>query len=111
MICRPLPQQLSNWTGICNLIGGRTGEMIDGDIANGVAAGLNGMHLNLGQSLQNIWHIFELRPVELNVLAGGEMTVALVPTLGNHCQLCHLKAVERTIRDSHAQHISMQLQI
>ena len=45
MIRRPLADQLGDGAGIGNFIGGGPCEMIGCDIANGVATGLNGMHL------------------------------------------------------------------
>ena len=37
------------------------------------------MHLDIGQSAENVGRVLELDPVELDVLARGEMAVALVP--------------------------------
>ena len=54
------------------------GQMIGGGIADAVAAGLDRMHLDLGEFGQNIRHLLELGPVELEVLARGEMPVAAV---------------------------------
>ena len=43
----PLPDQFGHGAGIGDFIGGGTGEMVGGDVAYGVAAGLDGMHPDL----------------------------------------------------------------
>ena len=52
--------------------------MIGGDVADAVARGLDGVHLDLGQRGQDVRHVLELDPVELDVLARREMAVAAV---------------------------------
>ncbi len=51
-------------------------------IADAIAAGLNGVHFHAGQIGQDIRGILQFRPIELNVLAGGEVTIALVILFG-----------------------------
>ena len=85
--------------------------MICCDISDGVATGLNGMHLHVRQSLQDVGHVLEFWPVKLDILPCGEMAIAFVPTLGNHRKLVHLAAVDGAIGNGYAQHVGMQLQI
>ena len=108
---RPLPQQLGDGPRIGDLVGGSTGPMIGGDIADAVAGSLDGMHLDFGQGCENVGGVLELDPVELDVLAGGEMAVAPVPSLGDHRELAHLPRRQRAIGNGDAQHIGMKLQI
>ena len=106
-----MADQFGHWAGIGHLIGAGPCEMIGSDIADRIAAGLDRMHAHIGQGLQHGGHIFEFWPVILDILARGEMAIALVPPLRDHRQLAHLAAVQRPIGDRHAQHIGMQLQI
>ena len=69
------------------------------------------MHGDIGQRVKHLRDIVELGPVELNVLAGGEVAVALVPGFGDQGQLAHLPTVERAVGDGHAQHVGMQLKV
>ena len=81
MQARPLAQQLGDRPRIGQLVGRRTRPVIGRHIADAVAGGLDGMHLDLGQRGEDVGRVFELDPVELDVLAGGEMAVAAVPLL------------------------------
>ena len=87
---RPLADQLGGRARILNFIRCRTGKMVGCDITDAVARRLNGVHLHLSQRLQNIRHVREFRPVELQVLACGEVAIATVPLIRNHGQLAHL---------------------
>ena len=49
MEARPLAQHLGHRARIGDLVGGGAGPMIGGDIADAVAGGLDGMHLDLGK--------------------------------------------------------------
>ena len=75
---RPLAEQLAIGPGIDDFVGGYAGKVVARDVAHAVAAGLDRVHLDRGQLGQDIGHIFESRPVELDVLARGEVTVASV---------------------------------
>ena len=60
---------------------------------------------------QDVGHVAELRPVELDVLPRGEVAVALVPALGDHRELPQLHRVQRAVGDGDAQHVGVQLQV
>ena len=47
VIRRPLPEQLSGRAGIGDLVSGRAGEMVGGDVANTVPGGLDRVHLHV----------------------------------------------------------------
>ena len=97
--------------GILDLVGGGAGEMVGGDIAHAIAAGLDGMHLHAGQLGKNVGHVHQLDPVELDILAGGEMAEALVIFARDMGQLAHLARRQGAIGHRDAQHIGVQLQI
>ena len=107
----PLPDQFGHGARIGDFIRGGTGEMVGGHVADGVAAGLDGVHVHLGQRVQHIGDIAQLGPVVLDVLARGEMAVALIPFGSDIGQLVHLAAAERAIGNGHPQHIGVQLQV
>ena len=69
------------------------------------------MQANFSQRVEHVGDVIELGPVVLDVLAGREMAIALVPAVSQFGQLVHLGAVERAIGNGHPQHVSMQLQI
>ena len=50
----PLPQKLRHGAGIGDLVGGGAREVVGGDVADGVAAGLYGMQVGIGQSVQHV---------------------------------------------------------
>ena len=111
MVGRPLADQLGRRARILDLVGRGAGEMVGGDVADAVAAGLDRVHVDVGQRLEDVRHVPELRPVELDVLPRGEVAVALVPALGDHRQLPQLQRVQRAVRDGDAQHVGVQLQV
>src|SRR3546814_20633753 len=53
----------------------------------------------------------QLVPIVRNSRAGSKMAIAAVICAGDMAKLPHLVAAERAIRNGHAQHIGMQLQI
>ena len=111
MISGPLAQKLRRGAGVFDFIGGSARKMVCGDVAHAVARGLNGVHFHIGQRRKNGGHILQHRPVVLDVLARGEMAIALVIGVSDHCQLPHLARRKRAVGNGHAQHIGVQLQI
>ena len=69
------------------------------------------MHFHLGQLGQDVGHGFQRRPVELQILAGGEVAVATVVSAGNVRQLAHLARGQHAVGHRHAQHRRMALHI
>src|SRR5690554_4641520 len=74
----PLADDLAPGARIDDLVSRNTGELVRRGIADTVAAGLDGVHLDLGQLFQNVGHVFQVRPVQLDILARGDVRVALV---------------------------------
>ncbi len=111
MIGRPLAQQFGSRARVLDLVSSSPGEMVSGNVANAIAGSLDGVHANIGQGIQHVRHILQQRPVELDILAGGKMAVALVPFVGDVSELAHFGRIEGTIGNGDPQHIGMKLQI
>ena len=62
------------------------------------------MHLHTGQLRQNVGHFLKDRPVELDILAGADVSVALVVVARNVCQLAYLGAAQQAVGHGDAQH-------
>ena len=107
----PLPQQFGIRAWIDQFVGRSARVMIRTDVADAVAAGLDGVHFHGCQIGQNIARFLQLDPVVLNVLAGGEMAIAAIILVRDIAQHMHLRAAQRAIGHRHAQHIGVQLQI
>ncbi len=69
------------------------------------------MHADAGEVGHGLGQLFELDPVELNVLPGGEMAVATVVAprdVGEHAQLLRR---QRAVWDRDAQHVGVELEV
>ena len=108
---RPLAYDLAIRTGVFQLIPGNTGKVVGSDIAYAVSAGLYCVHLYACKVGQYIRHGFQAGPVELDILPGAEMTVALVVFLRNMRQHAQLGGRQQSIGDRHAQHRRMSLDV
>jgi hypothetical protein len=75
---RPLAQDLAPDEGVDDLVGGDAGELVGGDVAERVARGLDRVHLHARQLGEDVGHLLEARPVELQVLARREVAVGAV---------------------------------
>jgi len=69
------------------------------------------MHLDRSQIGQDLRRVFQLEPVELNVLARAEMAIATVVSARDVRQLAYLCAARQTIRDGDAHHVAMHLHV
>ncbi len=108
---RPLPDRLAPHPRVVDLLGGGSGIGVGGGVADAVAAGLDGVHPDLGQLVQDIGRVAQLDPVELQVGAGREVAVALVVGARHMRQPAQLDAVQRSIGDGDPQHVGVQLQV
>ncbi len=86
----PLTQDLAVRTRIVQLIRRDAGEVIGGDVADAIAARLDRMHLHAGEVLEDIGHVLQLGPVELQILARREVAVALVVRARDERELAQL---------------------
>ncbi len=108
---RPLPQHLAPGPRILELVVGRRRERVGGDVAHAIAAGLDAMHLHLGQRGEDVGDIDELDPVELKVLPGGEVAVAAIEAPADHGELAQLARAQHAIRNGDAEHIGVKLEV
>ena len=69
------------------------------------------MHLDIGEQAEDGRHVAQLRPVELQVLARGEMAVAAVIALADQGELSELPRIQRAIGHGDPQHIGVELEI
>ena len=83
---RPLAQDLAPGTRVLQLVIGRGGIRVGGDVAHAIAARLDAMHLDLGEGGEHVGNVDQLHPVELEILPRGEMAVAAVPFAADHAR-------------------------
>ena len=107
----PLAQDLGIDPAIDDLVGGGADELVGGHVADAVAAGLKGVHVHFGQFAQDGGSVFQLDPVELEVLARGEVAVALVVFTADLGQLAELRRGQDAVGNGDAQHIGVKLEI
>ncbi|MCY1411251.1 hypothetical protein D9M71_266330 [compost metagenome] len=108
---RPLAEDFRQRARVQHLIRSHAGERLGGDVAHAVAGGLDRMHLDLGQLFENLRHLLQLDPVELDVLPRGEVAVATVVVAGDPRQRAQLPARQGAVGNCHAQHVRMLLQV
>ncbi len=106
-----LPDHLAPRARVDQLVGGSAGVLVGGDVADAFAAGLDRVHLDLGEIGQDVGRLVQLDPVVLDVLPGGEMAVAAVVLAGDVRQRVHLPRIERAVRDRHPQHVGVELKV
>ena len=106
---RPLANQLAPRARVFNFVSGRAGQMVGGDVAHAVSAGLNRMHANFGEARQNLRHIREFRPVELDVLARGKVAETSVKVARDFGEFAELRAAQHAVGNRHAQHVGVAL--
>jgi len=100
----PLADDFAPGARVDDFIRSHTGELVGGGVAQAVAAGLDRVHLHGGQFGENIRDVFQRWPVELHVLAGGNVGVALVVVAGDLGQGANLFGVQLAVRHGDAQH-------
>ncbi|MDT4841363.1 hypothetical protein FQZ97_752150 [compost metagenome] len=108
---RPLAEDFRQRARVQQFVGGHPGEGFGGDVAHAVAGGLDGVHLHLGQLLEDVRHLGKLDPVELDVLPGGEVAVAAVVLAGDARQAAQLVRRQGAVGDGHPQHVGVLLQV
>ena len=85
-----MPQDLGIGARVLDLVGGCASEMVRRHVADAVAGGLQGVHLDAGEFFENLRNVFQRRPVELDILARGEMAVTLVVAARDMGELAQL---------------------
>ena len=108
---RPLPEDFGVRTRIGDLVVGDAGVMVRGDVADAVARGLDRVHLDARELGEDVRRVLQRRPIELDVLPGGEMPVAAVVLARDLGELAHLTRAQRAVGHGDAQHVGMELEI
>ncbi len=107
----PLAQDFRIGTRIHDLVRRHAGQRIAGDVADAVAAGLDAVHVHVGQQVHHVGRGRQRDPVVLQVLTRGEVAVAAVMHAGDVGQLTQLATGQRAIRHGHPQHGRVALHI
>ena len=108
---RPLAQDFRVGSRIGDLVGSGTREVVGRDVADAVAGGLDGVHLDRGKVVEDRRNVGQGRPVELDVLARGEVTVALVVGARDVSEHAKLARRQRAVRNRDPEHVGMKLQV
>ncbi len=106
-----LAQQLRPYARILDLVRRNPRPLIGRDVAHAIAAGLHPMQSGAREIGHRVGQLLELDPVELDVLARGEMAVIAVVAPRHVRERAHLVGGERAVGDGDPQHIGVQLQI
>ena len=106
-----LAQQLGPDARVFDLVGRNAGPLVGRDVAHAIAAGLHAVQAGLGQVRHGVRQFRELDPVELDVLARGEVAVAAVVPPRDMRQPAHLVRRQRAVGNGDPQHVGVQLQI
>ena len=93
----PLPNDFAVGPRVLKFVAGNPGKLVGCGIAYAVAAGLDGVHLDRGQFGQDIGYLLQPGPVELHVLPGADVGVALVIDPGDLRQFAQLFAVHQPV--------------
>ena len=107
----PLADDFAPGAWVFNLFGINASKFVGGDITDAVTTGLNGMHLYVGQFRQDVRHFLNGRPVQLNVLAGADMTETLVIGPHDMRQTTQLTTRQQAIRNGNTQHGRITLNV
>ncbi len=83
--------------------------MIRRNISNGIATCLNGMHVDLGQGVENIGNIDQAGPIKLDVLTRRKVSVSFIKSIRDVGQLVQLPTGQRTVGYCDPKHVSVQL--
>ena len=79
----PLAQHFRIRARVHHFVHGNTSALVAGDIANAIAAGLDAMQVHAGQQFHDVGAFGQGNPVELHVLAGGEVAAVGDKTRGD----------------------------
>src|SRR5690606_35254645 len=106
-----LAQELAIEARIRELVARDAGVLIRRDVAHAIARRLDRRDLDARELLENVRHLLETNPIELDVLAGREMAEAAIVRARGVRELAQLLRRQRAVRHVDAQHVGMQLQV
>src|SRR6266849_3643211 len=108
---RPLADDLAPDEGIDDLVLRDAREMIGGDIAEGIARGLDRVHLHGGELGEDVGRLRKFRPVQLEVLSCAEMAVAAIVLAGDMRELSQLLRRQQPVRNRDPEHRRVTLDV
>ena len=97
MVGRPLPQDLRIEARVDDLFRGGARKVVGRDVTHAIATGLDGVEISLRQHRKNVRRIREPGPVELDVLAGREMSVSTIVIARDMGKLAHLRRAQNAV--------------
>ena len=100
----PLADDLAVGAGVHPLVRGDAGELVRRDVADAASAGLDAVHAHLGEVREDVRHDLQGRPVDLHVLPGGQVAVALVVAAGDVGEGAELFRGQRPVGHRDAEH-------
>src|SRR6266581_401171 len=107
----PLADDFAPDERVHDLVPRDAGEMIGGDIAEGIARGLDRVHLHRRQFREDVGYALELRPVQLQVLARAEVAVAAVVLARALREFSQLLRRQQAVGNGDAQHRRVTLDV
>ncbi len=107
----PLANDLAPDERIHDLVLRHACEMVRGDIAEGIARGLDRVHLHRRELGEDVGHPLELRPVQLQVLARAEVAVAAIVLTGDVRELSQLLRRQQPVRNRDTEHRRIALNV
>ena len=107
----PLAQDLAVRARVHDLVRGHAGEAVARDVADAVAAGLDAVHVHVGERLHHVGALHQRDPVELQVLPRREVTVATIEVARDAGQRAHLRRVQLAVGHSDSQHRCVALDV
>ena len=107
----PLAHDLGVGTRIDDFVGCDAGVLVGGVVAHVVARGLDRMHFDRGKVFVHVGHVFQADPVELDILAGREVTVAAVVLAGDERELAQLRRRQHAVRNGDTVHVRVALHV
>lgn len=90
--------------GVEDFIGEVAGQRAADDVARGVAAGELGDQADSLEAGENVGGVLDGEPVELDVLAGGDVAEAAGVLLGDEGDFAELRGGEEAVGDADAEH-------
>src|SRR5438552_1400877 len=107
----PLADDFAPDERVHDLVSCDAGEMVGGYIAEGVARGLDRVHLHRRQLREDVGYALELGPVQLQVLARAEVAVAAVVLARDLREFSQLLRRQEAVGNGDAQHRRVALNV
>src|SRR5882762_169225 len=107
----PLADDFAPDERIHDFVARDTGEMVGGDIAEGIARRLDRVHLHRRQLREYVGYALELRPVQLQILARAEVAVTAVVLARDLREFSQLLRRQQAVGDGDAQHRRVTLDV